>query len=149
MDRRITPKIGEESWHNFSYLYREPASLVAFLRFNRFACIACFNFIASVDKLRIFINSANFANKYARISLTLQKSPDRRCDSSRRKHCCRHPIEQGLKEVMIRSITTTRSAFARLRALAAASPARPAPIITTLFIHCLIHAARLRGGFAT
>ena len=27
----------------FSYLYRKPASLVAFLRFNRFACIACFN----------------------------------------------------------------------------------------------------------
>jgi len=98
------PKIGEESWHNFSYLYREPASLVAFLRFNRFACIACFNFIASVDKLRIFINSANFAKKYGRVSLTLQKSPGRRCDLSRRKHCCRHPIEQGLKEVMIRSI---------------------------------------------
>ena len=27
----------------FSYLYRKPACLVAFLRFNRFACIACFN----------------------------------------------------------------------------------------------------------
>ena len=27
----------------FSYLYREPASLLAFLRFNRFACVACFN----------------------------------------------------------------------------------------------------------
>jgi hypothetical protein len=27
----------------FSYLYRKPASLVAFLRFNRFACVACFN----------------------------------------------------------------------------------------------------------
>jgi hypothetical protein len=27
----------------FSYLYRKPASLAAFLRFNRFACVACFN----------------------------------------------------------------------------------------------------------
>jgi len=27
----------------FSYLYRKPASLVAFLSFNRFACVACFN----------------------------------------------------------------------------------------------------------
>jgi hypothetical protein len=27
----------------FSYLYRKPAYLVAFLRFNRFACVACFN----------------------------------------------------------------------------------------------------------
>src|SRR5579864_5653720 len=27
----------------FSYLYRKPACLVAFLRFNRFACVACFN----------------------------------------------------------------------------------------------------------
>jgi hypothetical protein len=27
----------------FSYLYRKPACLLAFLRFNRFACIACFN----------------------------------------------------------------------------------------------------------
>jgi hypothetical protein len=26
-----------------SYLYRKPACLVAFLRFNRFACVACFN----------------------------------------------------------------------------------------------------------
>src|SRR5580692_7587552 len=25
----------------FSYLYRKPACLVAFLRFNRFACVAC------------------------------------------------------------------------------------------------------------
>ena len=29
----------------FSYLYRKPASLVAFLRFNRFACDACFNLV--------------------------------------------------------------------------------------------------------
>src|ERR1700675_1614727 len=27
----------------FSYLCRKPASLLAFLRFNRFACVACFN----------------------------------------------------------------------------------------------------------
>jgi len=27
----------------FSYLYRKPACLVAFLRFKRFACAACFN----------------------------------------------------------------------------------------------------------
>jgi hypothetical protein len=27
----------------FSYLYQKPASLVAFLRFNRFACVAHFN----------------------------------------------------------------------------------------------------------
>ena len=27
----------------FSYLYRKPAYLVAFLRFNRFACVAYFN----------------------------------------------------------------------------------------------------------
>ena len=27
----------------FSYLYRKPACLVAFLRFNRFACVAYFN----------------------------------------------------------------------------------------------------------
>jgi hypothetical protein len=27
----------------FSYLDRKPACLVAFLRFNRFACVACFN----------------------------------------------------------------------------------------------------------
>lgn len=27
----------------FSYLYRKPACLQAFLRFNRFACVACFN----------------------------------------------------------------------------------------------------------
>ena len=27
----------------FSHLYRKPACLVAFLRFNRFACVACFN----------------------------------------------------------------------------------------------------------
>jgi hypothetical protein len=27
----------------FSYLYRKPACLVAFLRFNRFACVAHFN----------------------------------------------------------------------------------------------------------
>jgi hypothetical protein len=31
-------------------------------------------FIAGIDKLRIFIDSANFAKKYGRISLTLQKS---------------------------------------------------------------------------
>jgi hypothetical protein len=29
----------------FSYLYRKPACLVAFLRFNRFACVACFNLV--------------------------------------------------------------------------------------------------------
>src|ERR1700722_833724 len=29
----------------FSYLCRKPASLVAFLRFNRFACVACFNLV--------------------------------------------------------------------------------------------------------
>jgi hypothetical protein len=29
----------------FSYLYRKPASLLAFLRFNRFACVACFNLV--------------------------------------------------------------------------------------------------------
>ena len=29
----------------FSYLYRKPASLLAFLRFNRFACVACFNLL--------------------------------------------------------------------------------------------------------
>ena len=28
-----------------SYLYRKPAYLVAFLRFNRFACVACFNLV--------------------------------------------------------------------------------------------------------
>src|SRR5580698_327365 len=61
-------------------------------------------FIASIDKLRVFINPADFAKKYGRISLTLQKSPDRGCDLSRRKHRCRHLIEQRLKEVMIRSI---------------------------------------------
>jgi hypothetical protein len=27
----------------FSYLYRKPAYLLAFLRFNRFACVAHFN----------------------------------------------------------------------------------------------------------
>jgi len=27
----------------FSYLYRKPACLVAFLSFNRFACVACCN----------------------------------------------------------------------------------------------------------
>src|ERR1035437_5309845 len=27
----------------FSYLYRKPACLVAFLRFNRFTCVACLN----------------------------------------------------------------------------------------------------------
>src|SRR5580693_5828925 len=61
-------------------------------------------FIASIDKLRVFINPADFAKKYVRISLTLQKSPDRGCDLSRRKHCCRHLIEQRLKEVVIRPI---------------------------------------------
>src|SRR3984893_14156651 len=29
----------------FSYLCRKPACLVAFLRFNRFACVACFNLV--------------------------------------------------------------------------------------------------------
>src|SRR6476660_4229788 len=29
----------------FSYVYRKPGSLVAFLRFNRFACVACFNLV--------------------------------------------------------------------------------------------------------
>ena len=29
----------------FSYLYRKPACLVAFLRFNRFACVAFFNLV--------------------------------------------------------------------------------------------------------
>jgi len=29
----------------FSYLYRKPACLVAFLRFNRFAYVACFNLV--------------------------------------------------------------------------------------------------------
>ncbi len=29
----------------FSYLYWKPASLLAFLRFNRFACVACFNLV--------------------------------------------------------------------------------------------------------
>ena len=29
----------------FSYLYRKPAYLLAFLRFNRFACVACFNLV--------------------------------------------------------------------------------------------------------
>src|ERR1700735_186931 len=27
----------------FSYLYRKPTCLMAFLRLNRFACVACFN----------------------------------------------------------------------------------------------------------
>jgi hypothetical protein len=45
------------------------------------------------------------------------------------------PFREWLEEVVIRSITTI-SAFACLRALAAASPAKPAPIITILFIHC-------------
>src|SRR5712692_2724938 len=34
----------------FSYLYRKPASLVAFLRFNRFACVACFNPVETGDR---------------------------------------------------------------------------------------------------
>ena len=29
----------------FSYLCRKPVCLVAFLRFNRFACVACFNLV--------------------------------------------------------------------------------------------------------
>jgi hypothetical protein len=29
----------------FSYLCRKPACLVAFLRLNRFACVACFNLV--------------------------------------------------------------------------------------------------------
>src|ERR1700727_3873638 len=29
----------------FSYLYRKPVYLVAFLRFTRFACVACFNLV--------------------------------------------------------------------------------------------------------
>ena len=29
----------------FSYLCRKPAYLLAFLRFNRFACVACFNLV--------------------------------------------------------------------------------------------------------
>src|SRR6202020_3145372 len=60
--------------------------------------------IAIVDKLCVLIHSADFSKKYGRISLILQKSPDRRCDLSRRKHCCRHLIEQRLKEIVIRSI---------------------------------------------
>ena len=57
-----------------------------------------------VDNLCVFIDSADFAKKYGRIPLILQKSPDRRCDLRWRKHCCRHLIEQRLKEVVIRSI---------------------------------------------
>jgi hypothetical protein len=75
-----------------------------------------------VDKLCVFIDSVDFAKKYRRISLILPKSPDRRCDLRWRKHCCRHLM----------------SAFECRRALAAPSPAKPPPIITTLFIHCLI-----------
>jgi hypothetical protein len=35
----------------FSYLYRKPAYLVAFLRFNRFAWVACFNLIEPNSEL--------------------------------------------------------------------------------------------------
>jgi hypothetical protein len=61
-------------------------------------------FIASVDKLGVFIDPADFAKKYGRVSLIFQKSPDRRRDLSGRKHRCRHLIQQGLKEIVIRSI---------------------------------------------
>jgi len=45
------PEVGDRQRSNqlnyvpnlFSYLYRKPACLVAFLRFNRFACVARFN----------------------------------------------------------------------------------------------------------
>jgi len=60
--------------------------------------------VAGVDKLCIFIDSADLAKKYGRVSPILQKSPDRRCDLSGRKHRGRRLIEQRLKEVVIRSI---------------------------------------------
>ena len=60
--------------------------------------------IAGVDKPCVFINCADFAKNYGRISLILQKPPDRRCDSRWRKHRCRDLIEQRLKEIVICSI---------------------------------------------
>jgi len=60
--------------------------------------------IADVNTLCIFIDSADFAKDYGRISLIFQKCTDRRRYLSRREHRCRHLIEQRLKEVVIRPI---------------------------------------------
>jgi len=35
----------------FSYLYRKPACLVAFLRLNRIACVACFNPVEPISEV--------------------------------------------------------------------------------------------------
>ena len=78
--------------------------------------------IASVDKLCVFIDSADFAQKYGRVSLILQKSPDRRCDLSWRKHRCRHLIEQRLKEVVIRSINHNDIGVRMLKGLSGSEP---------------------------
>jgi hypothetical protein len=95
--------------------------------------------IADVNTLCIFIDSANFAKDYGRISLIFQKSTDRRRYLSRRKHGCRHLIEQRLKEVVIRPINDKDFRVCVSQGFAAASPANPAPTITILFIYAWLN----------
>src|ERR1700732_3051902 len=83
--------------------------------------------IAGVDKLCVFIDSADFTKEYGSISLILQKSPDRRCDLSGRKHCCRHLIEQRLKEVVIRSINHQDIGVRMPKGLGRSEPRKTAP----------------------
>ena len=90
--------------------------------------------IADVNTLCIFIDSANFAKDYGRISLIFQKSTDRRRYLSRRKHGCRHLIEQRLKEVVIRPINDKDFRVA-------ASPANPAPRFFSFMPGLIVQAA--------
>jgi hypothetical protein len=53
-------------------------------------------------------------------------------------------LEQRLKEFMIRSIYHQDIGVCMPKGFSGSGPGSPAPIITILFIHCLIHAARSR-----
>lgn len=80
--------------------------------------------VADVGKLRIFINSRNFAKEYSRISLILQKFTDRRCNLGWRKHRCRHRIEQRLKEIVVRSVNHPDLRFCVSKRLSGGEPSK-------------------------
>ena len=61
-----------------------------------------------------------------------------RCRARPRRHCSVSHYAEGLKEVVIRSINHNDIGVCMLKGLSGSEPCKTAPIITILFIHCLI-----------
>jgi hypothetical protein len=56
------------------------------------------------DAPPVLVHASYLAHDHGGILLTSQNLPDWGTDLSRRKHCCRHLIEQRLKQVVIRAV---------------------------------------------